>query len=313
MFHSRSVREIAAGVFVLALFVAPAFTWAGKTKQVYVDAHASGKQDGSSEHPYKTISAGLKSAKHIDELHVANGVYKENIEIPEDVKLFGEDDDKTIIEAKNNDKPAVIMNHKTTLDKFTVKGGEHGVYVSKDSRASIVHSIIRDSKKDGIRVRDAKVSDKYAVSIIDSEVMDNNRAGIYSEKRRVVLINTFVHDNDNDGVDIATGSKAWIDNNKLSDNRGSGLKVSLDNSTILVAGKNTFRDNKHEGVEINGYGKTGTVSIVKSRFINNKHYGIARIARNTNVSNDVWKGFTQKNNIFTSNNSGEVSPILHIQ
>lgn len=313
LFHSRRFQEIASGVVVLAVFVLPAFVWAGDTKKVYIDAQASGTQDGSMKHPYKTITEGLKHVGNDDELHVANGTYHENIEIPDGVKLYGADEAKTIIDAKNDDKPAVSMNHKTTLDKFTVKGGSHGVYVGKDSKASIIECIVEDSDKDGIHVREASTSDKYTVSIVKSEVRNNNRAGIFAETRKAVIIETIVHDNDSDGVDLAPGSKAWIDNNNFRDNKGSGLKVALDNSSVFVASKNTFRDNKHEGIEVNDFGKTGTINIKKSKFINNNKYGIARIARNTNVSAGVWKGLTETENTFTSNNAGTVSPIVHLK
>lgn len=297
---------------MLAVFVLPVFAWAGGTKKFYVDDSASGTQNGSIEHPYKTISEALKHVSGDDEIHVANGTYKENIKIPYAVKLFGEDQDKTIIDA-DNDSPAVSMSHKTTLDKFTIKGGEHGIYVRKGSKASIVKCTVRDADKDGIHVREANTTSKYSVNIIESDIRNSDRAGIFSEKRKIVIIDTVVRDNDSDGMDIATGSKAWIDNNTFRDNDGSGLKVSLDNSSILVASKNTFRDNGHEGVEVNAYGKTGIVNIKKSKFVGNKNYGIARIARSASVSSSVWNGLTQTDNTFSDNERGELSPVLNIR
>lgn len=313
MLQSRRFQSIAGGALVLAVFVLPVFVFAGNTKKVYVNAHASGTQNGSINHPYKTITEGLRYANDDDEVHVAPGTYKENIEIPDGVELFGADEDTTIIEAKSDNNPAVIMNHKTVIDKFTVKGGEHGIYVGKKSKASIIRCVVKESEKDGIHVREAKTSDAYKVSVVKSEVKDNDRAGIFSEKRKVVIIDTVVHDNDNDGVDIASGSSAWIDDNNFRDNGGSGLKISLDNSSVFVASRNTFRDNKHEGVEVNAYGKTGVVNIKGSKFINNEKYGIARITRESGVSKSVWNGFDEKNNTFSRNGNGAVSPVLNIR
>jgi hypothetical protein len=313
IFRSRRFQEIVGGALVLAVFVLPVFVWAGNTKKVYVDASVTGVQDGSINHPYKTITEALDRVNDDDKVYVAAGVYEENIEIPYSVKVFGADEDTTIIKAADKDKPAVIMHNKTTLDKFTVKGGNHGVYVSRWSSADIIHCIVRDSEKDGIHVRNANIADKFTVSIVKSEIKNNDRAGIFSEKHKLVITETEVHDNGSDGADIATGSKAWIDDNTFRDNDGSGLKVSLDNSSIFVASKNTFRDNNHEGIEVNAYGQAGTVSVKKSKFINNQKYGIARIDRSANVSINVWKGLTETDNTFTSNNRGNVSPVLHIQ
>jgi hypothetical protein len=298
---------------MLAVFVLPVFAWAGSTKKMYVDASVSGTQDGSQNHPFKTITQALDRVNNDDEVHVAPGVYEENIEIPYSVQVFGADEDTTIIKAKDKDKPAVTMNHKTTLDHVTVKGGEHGVYVSRWSSASIIHCIVKNSEKDGIHVRNADTRDKFKVSIVKSEIKDNDRAGIFSEKRKLVIMETEVRDNGSDGADLSAGSQAWIDNNTFRDNDGSGLKVSLDTSSILVASGNTFRNNNHEGVEVNAYGKAGTVSIVKSKFANNEKYGIARIARVANVSPNVWKGLTQSGNTFLNSHAGNVSPVLNIR
>lgn len=312
--HSRRFQEVAGSIVVLAVFVLPAFVWAGGTKKVYVDARVTGSQNGSVNHPYKTISEALRHVNDNDEVHVAAGTYKENIEIPENVDVYGIDEDKTTIVAASSSKPAVIMSHKSMINKFTVKGGEHGIYVGRNSKATIVHCIVKDSDKDGIHARETKkMSGKYELVIAKSEVRDNDRAGVFSEKRKVVIVDSIIHGNDNDGADIAAGSQAWIDDNNFRDNGGSGLKISLDNSSVFVASRNTFRDNGHEGVEVNAYGKSGMVNIKKSKFIDNKKYGIARIARTGNVSSNVWKGLTETDNAFSSNDKGNVSPVLNLR
>jgi hypothetical protein len=311
-FRLRRFTGIVGGALLLLAVVLPSFSFAGNVKHFYVDDNASGTQNGSSQHPYKTIGQALKHAGNDDEVHVAKGMYEENIEIPYSVKMYGADEDNTIIKAKNKNKPVVVMNHKTTLDKFTIKGGE-GVYVSRWSRAAIIHCIVTDSRKDGVRVRNADTSDKFTVSIVKSEIKNSNRTGVFAEKRKMVIMNSVIHDNGSDGADLADGSQAWIDDNNFRDNDGSGLKVALDNSSILVASGNIFRDNKHEGVEVNAYGKTGTMNIRNSKFINNDHYGIARIARVASVPNTVWSGLTQAGNTFTRNAKGDVSPFVHLQ
>lgn len=313
MFRSRMFREIAGGLLLLAVIVLPVFSFASSKSSIYVDADASGTQNGSQSHPFRTISEAIDHADGGDEIHVANGTYKENIEIPENVDLFGEDEDKVILKADDKDEPVVTMNHKSSIDKFTIRGGKHGIRVNKDSRASIVRCIVKDNDKDGISVRTADANDKHAVSITESEIKDNGRAGIFSEKRRIVLIDNVIHDNDSDGADIAVGSKAWIDDNNFRDNNGSGLKLALDKSTIFVASGNTFRDNDHEGLEVNTYGLTGTVNVKKSKFINNAHYGIARINRIKGISSTVWSGLEASNgNEFSGNDAGTLSPIMTI-
>lgn len=310
--HSRRFLEIAGGMLVLAVFVLPVFVWAGNTKKIFVDDSNTGVQDGTVAHPFRTISEALNRAHDDDEVHVASGTYRENIEIPKGVELFGEDEDDTVIIAANDNKSAVVMKHKTTIDKFTVKGGRDGIFVEKDARASIIHCIVKDNDRDGIHVREADVDEKRKVSIVKSEIEDNDRKGIFSEKRRIVLIESDVHGNGNDGADLARGSKAFLDDNVFRNNDGSGLKIALDRSSVFVASGNAFRRNGHSGIEVNAHGKPGTVSINRSKFVDNDDYGIARINR-VAVPASIWKGLTNAGNTFSSNGKGELSPILNIR
>jgi hypothetical protein len=313
-FLKRHGRKLTGGaLFVAVLFMVPMSSFAG-TKRVYVDdSNTSGAQDGTSAHPYRTIKEGLKHVNDDDTLQIEPGYYKENIDIPDTVKVMGYDRKGTVIEASDNDRPTVTMNHKSSLERLTVKGGSHGVYVAKKSRATLYRVTIEKSDKDGVHAREADIKkDKYALLIIESEIKNADRAGIFSEKRKVVIVDTEIYDNGSDGIDIAKGSNMWITKNTVRDNGGSGLKVSVDHSSIFVAKKNTFRDNKHEGIEVNAYGQYGMVAIEKSKFINNKKYGIAKIARTKGVPSGVWKSVTEKDNAFSSNNVGTVSPVLTV-
>lgn len=302
-------REIAGGILLISICILPFFTLAS-TKQLYVDTKASGSEDGSSAHPYKTIKEALKHAKNNTEIHIAKGTYQENIEIPSGTKLFGSDRNDVVLKGKNDDDPVVTMHNKTELNKVTVKKGGVGIEIDNDDRASIIECIIEENKKEGIKIKKASVNDKYKASITDNTIKDNGRNGIFSEKRRLVLENNEVINNYGDGVGIMPGSKAWIKGNRIKDNNGSGMRINIDGSEIWTK-SNTYRDNNREGIEIDSFGGTGRIDINKSKFWGNERWAIAKIQKSGSIN--AWNGVTiQGNNEFIETKTGNVSPVIRV-
>jgi hypothetical protein len=307
--HLRSFREF-AGVFLLVGVLALPFFGFAKDDKIYVDDDASGKEDGSSSHPFDTISEALDEADSDTEVIVRPGTYKENITLPKGVVLTGADKDKVTIKGDDDDEPVVVMKHKTKLRGVTVKGGKVGVVVKEDSRAEVSDSSIEDNRREGIIVKKAPRNSDHKMSIVDTEVKDNGRAGIYSEKRKLVIIESEIKDNDGDGVNLARGVEAYFDNNSISKNNKSGLSFVLDDSSVFVASKNTFRENKREGIEINAFGSVGFVTIKKSRISENHHYGIAKLQRSVAASKHWRHVVIENNNNLFGNVKGNISPVI---
>lgn len=306
-------REVILSVAFILLIAAPVFVFGG-SKTVFVDKDADGSEDGTSAHPYHSISKALKHSESGTEVFVAKGRYKENVTIPKGVKLIGKKKDRgdVIIEADNDSKPTVVMKHKSELDHLTVKGGRHGVRIEEDSKAVIYDVVVKDSKRDGIHIDSASRDKKYQISIAKSSIRENDRAGIFSEKRNIVVMDSDIILNGSDGIDLAAGTKAWLEGNRFNDNKGSGAKLIIDGSDIWSK-KSGFRNNKREGVEVSSYGVAGTVGFKKTAFVNNSRYGIAKLARTASG----LKGFSQlilgadvNVNHFDKNLSGNISPVL---
>lgn len=300
-------------IMLVAALMLPVLSMADD-KDIYVDADASGKQTGSSSHPYKKIGDAIDDAKNEDEdvnIHVASGTYKENIEVPGDVKIFGSDKDKVIIKG-DDDEAVVKLKHDTEINKVTIKGGKYGVKINDGDRASIVDCVIKDNDKDGVKIEAAPIkNDKYIASITDSKIYDNGGSGIYSEKRQLSIINNEIIENDGDGVDIEGGSSAWIYKNDIKDNNKTGLKLTLDGSNIWVK-NNTLRDNEREGIEVNAFGGYGRIDVNKTKLYQNERYGIARVQRGSFASS-VWDGLTiQEDSKFWENVIGSLSSIISL-
>ncbi|MFZ1626605.1 MAG: right-handed parallel beta-helix repeat-containing protein [Candidatus Moraniibacteriota bacterium] len=294
-------------VSLFALILGPVVVL-GSSKLIYVDEDNKGSQDGSYNHPYHTISKALKHAKGSTVVYVAKGTYKENITLPKDVKLIGgKDMDDVVIKADNPDQPVITMKDDSEINKITVVGGRHGVRVIEHAEAKIIRSVVKGSTRDGVHI-DKGTRDKKEQVIIDKSVIKNNRlAGIFSEKRNIIVTNTDIIGN-GDGVDLVANVKAWFADNRILENRGSGFKVTIDGATFWSK-NNSIRRNGREGVEVNSYGEAGSVGFKKASFVDNGRYAVARIARSGNGN---FQGLSLENNRFEGNGLGSTSPVFQI-
>jgi hypothetical protein len=310
-FKKRNL-ELLGALLLIVVFMGPLLAFAGGRGNIYVDAKATGAQDGSAARPYKTISEALKHSDKRTDVHVAKGEYKENIEIPKGVRIFGSDEDQVIITASNDDNSVVVMKDESRINKVTIRKGKSGIRVKEDAKVSIIECIIKDNDDDGITIEEGSVKKSRSVSITENVIKDNGRSGIFSKERRLVLIDNEVSGNNSDGIDIAAGSSAWIEDNRIKDNEGSGLKLTLDGSNIWTK-SNSFRENDNEGVEINSFGKAGRIDINKSKFSGNEKFAIARINR-IGTGTSIWNGLTvQTNTTFENSKKGNVSPVIFVK
>ncbi|HLC95402.1 MAG TPA: right-handed parallel beta-helix repeat-containing protein [Patescibacteria group bacterium] len=301
----------------LGLFLAvPVFVFGG-SETIFVDKDADGTESGTEAHPYRTISKALRHADKGTKVQIKGGTYKENITIPKGVDILGKSNnrDKVVIESDNDNQPTVTMKHDTALSHITIKGGRHGVRIVEDARAHIFNVVIKKSERDGIHIDAAPRDKKYRVFIDKTRITNNDRAGIFSEKRFIVIVNSDIVSNGSDGVDLAAGTKAWFEDNRFNDNDGSGAKMVLDGADIWTK-KNSFRNNKREGVEINAFGASGNIGFKKATFINNGRYGIAKVARTyagTKTFGGLVLGTGVNNDRFEHNAFGNISSIIRVQ
>lgn len=303
------------GGVVIAVLFAIAFPFisveAGRDK-LYVDRDASGTQDGSSSHPYKTIWQALDKADSGTDIFVAKGKYKENITIGKDVRIYGAGKDKTIIDAKDNDEAVVTMKHKSRIENVTIEDGQVGIVVKKDSRADIIKTIIKDNDNEGVLILEGDTDSDHKVSIIDSLIKNNRKAGIYSKKRKTILMDSTVQDNQGDGVYLEKDVTGWFESNTIKENKKSGIVAVLDKSNIGVK-KTSIYNNGREGMEVSSYGVSGNVNIDKSKFYNNGRYGIARVSRG-GASVSLWGSLTvSANTQYWGNGFGTLSGVVRVK
>lgn len=301
-------------ILVALAVLGPALAFSSNSSKLYVDDDASGTQDGSSKHPYKTISKALDKADDDTKIHIANGRYKENIKIKEGVEIFGESKGGVVIEAKDDDDPVVTMKSGTRLDKVTVKGGSYGIKIDGGGKASVVECVIKDNEEGGIYIKESSVKKSRLVSLSKNEIKDNDGPGIFSEKRKLSLTENEIKDNDGDGIDIEKGSEAWIADNEIEKNDKSGMKLRVDGSEIWTK-HNTIKNNKREGIEVSYKGQAGRIDIAKSKITGNGRYGVARVQRFVTSGPKLWDGYLtfDSRNRIENNASGGISPVIVIK
>ncbi|NTV54889.1 MAG: DUF1565 domain-containing protein [Candidatus Moranbacteria bacterium] len=299
------------GFIVAALAVAvivPTIAF-GNSRTITVDNDASGVQDGTSAHPYKEISDALKHAKEGDEVYIHDGTYKENVTVPKGVVVKGDHKDrgKVVIDG-DDDKPTVTMKHGSSLSFVTVKNGRNGIRIAEDAKVKLFDLVVKGADRDGIRAESAPRDKDRRLYAEKVEVKGSGKAGIFSEKRYVVLVNCDIHDNGTDGIDFIAGVKAWLEDVRSNDNRGSGWKAVVDGAEIWSR-DNQFRRNGREGVEVESFGGAGKFGVKSSKTVDNGRWGIALLARN-GAAMGMWKNVYFEKNSSWGNRLGNVSPVV---
>jgi hypothetical protein len=297
-------------LLVAILAVAPFLVASSHKSKLYVNDNASGTQDGSVSHPFKTIKKALDKADGKTEIHVSNGSYKENIVLKKNVELYGESEDGVVIKAKDGGNSTVVMNDDSKINKVTIKGGATGIKVKNDAKVSIIKVTIKDNDRDGIFIEEGDVTDKKMVSISECNIKDNGWGGIFSHRRRLSIVNNEIRSNGSEGIDIEAGSSAWIADNKINENDGTGMKLRIDGSDIWTK-NNALRDNVKEGIEVSFSGRAGRINIEKAKIVGNHKYGIARIQRMTD-NTGLWNKYLTYGvkNYFSENRLGDISPVI---
>lgn len=298
----KKIQVIGTVALLLAISL-PLLTFAGKKQQIFVNAKASAHGDGTAAKPFKSIGAALEKADKNTNVIVLPGYYVENIEIPKDVAVYGASADSVIIKAKNSDKTVVTMQSRTKIDKVTIEGGRIGIEVEENARVSIMESVIKDNDRDGIRIKDGDIDEDHRVNITNNRIRNNGRSGVYAEERRIVLMDNVIESNEKDGIAFANKVSAYLEDNTMKFNGGSGMAIKFDGADIWTK-NNLIKGNDREGVEINGYGGWGRVDLKKNKIIDNGRYAVAVINRKE-FSRDVWSGLTVQESNYSFNNGKE--------
>jgi len=311
-------------VITLLFLVAPIFAF-GESYDVYVDQdNDSGTEDGSEANPYNTITEGIVAAMGNDEddrkVYVANGEYREQVKIEEDVELYGESKRETVIYGKDDDDDefsyTVKMKHGTKIKDFKIKYGKTGILVDDDSRAEIEDCKIKDFDKIGIEVLGADRSDKKLLTVEDCDIYDGDGKAMYIRKRKIYIKDNEIFDNEEEGIDLRSKVKGKIYDNEIYDNGESAIEFEMRNAKLKIK-DNKLKDNSGSGItaQYRGKNKTAKYVIVEDNKIkDNSDFGLrcALPQGGHPPINYFSSPIMLLDNVFENNSAGLFSPMCRM-
>ena len=198
---------------------------------------------------YPTISKALKSSEPGDSIFVKSGVYKENIQLVDDVILQGEDKFKTII--KGQRKGYTVRGADNAVIKgFTITNGFGGGILCDNASPIIVDNVIKENRGSGI------MAVMVLPQIANNIIYGNEWTGIYLEASKSL--------------------DTKIDHNVIVENGYAGIS-SNDGSSVVIT-NNIIYKNKEYGVHFDK-------ESMQSRFENNNLYdNVLEVSQGFNIS-----------------------------
>lgn len=221
---------------------------------IYVDREYQGRfKWGSEKYPYSNISEAFHAAsqKKISpiSIHLKNGEYIGNIEIPENMKVYGESQEGVILKNDGSSSilPIVTMNKNTFIANVTILGGHTGILAKE--RAVIENCTMKEFEKIAI---DA-FSNESEIIIKNSEIAYGKGKGLYAQKgRKIKIIGNRIHDNEEEGLDLRQELSGEVRNNDIYKNGESGIELIIGKSSLKIE-KNNIWDNGANGIVFQYY------------------------------------------------------------
>lgn len=272
-FKSNQWLKLAIFSAVLVLFAL--LFWFGKQAyenyqklpDIYVSSNYQGKiKLGLEKYPYNDFSKALAVASSkklpLVNVHLKNGEYFGNFEIPENVKIFGESRESVIFKGERITEAIVIMGNDSSIFNLTVNGGTNGILAK--GRAEIENCSISGAKQGGITMTPLDSE----IFIKNSEIYDNGAKGIYITKgRKISITGNKIHNNRGEGLDIRDKVSGIISNNEIYNNTESGIEFIVGGSSLDIA-ENNIWGNEAGGITAQYYDDSpekGQISIHKNR------------------------------------------------
>ncbi len=210
-------------IAVISLFIS---TFAGKKIIVPTD--------------YKNLQDALNEVEMGDTVLTLNGIYKENITMPDGIVLIGKGADKTIL--RGNGKDAVVKaSNNSLLKNFTIKQGGIGI-LSENTNMCIQNCVIKENAKTGIHCL-------LSLPHIQNNILiDNHWSGIFCELvaygNRTAIEHNILANNGNCGIFLSKKSGVLVQNNIFYKNKQMGIYVSKDSRKSRIIYNNFYQNRR---------------------------------------------------------------------
>jgi hypothetical protein len=129
--------------------------------QLYVSPSGDDSNDGSKEHPFRTIQYAIEQSRRNDITMALPGTYEENITLFSDLVLQGSGADETVITSSNGNVVTANNVHNVVLSGFTIDGqgtADNGILCSGTTSYMEITNNTAMNSGNGIEcIDDAKV------------------------------------------------------------------------------------------------------------------------------------------------------------
>ena len=217
--------------------------------------------------PMKTIQKAIDSVDNNGIVNVADGTYKEHLEVNKNVSLKGESKEKTIIDGTNNGRPLYINSTTiVTITNFTIKNGQ------KKSGGGILNLGTLTINNCDIKENSATATDIGE----DTYASTNSYGGGILNQGTLTITNSQIQHNTATTTSIATGQNSYayagvygggIYNDGTLTITNSQVQYNTATGTSIVTGENAYAGVTDFG---GGIYNDGTLTITNSQIQNNQ-------------------------------------------
>ena len=200
---------------------------------------ASAGRKISVPHDFPSIHAALGECDAGDTIFVANGIYRENIALADNIVLQGENMLQTVIDGGRNG-PCVIGADGAVIRNFTIQNGTVGI-ICRNTRLTIERNLIVGNNGAGIHAI-------LALPDITNNIIYRNKwTGIFLESVRSThssVDHNVIAENGYSGIFCGGRTGALISNNIITANKEYGIFVCTNAHKTRITSNNLY-DNRN--------------------------------------------------------------------
>jgi len=253
---------------------------------------------------YLSIQRAIDDANQGETIHVASGIYYEQLIVNKTISIVGEDRDTTVVDGEGLYTPLVIVSSGSMVDAFTFQNcgwstpfshvaiyGDnntvrnsrvvasnrpYGIYLFLSNGSKIVNNVIEDGEEYGIFLQNS------GNNIVSSNLIDRSkRHGIFvaSNSNNNCITSNEIKKALNYGIDVFSSHNNVLSNNSISGCDGAGIYLHGQSNGSLVWG-NTVTSSK---VGLNQF-YSGVSKVFHNNFIGNT------ISASSTSASSRWDG-----------------------
>jgi hypothetical protein len=189
-------------------------------------------------------------------IHIASGVYVENLAIEDDEKLtLSGSSPCTVVAADPDENVIGIEGGDVTLSGLEVTGGDDGINADDMISLTVRNVVVTGNGDKGL-----KAGDTSSVHITDCTFSQNDSDGIKLEGVDVAHISGVSLSENSDGIDIESSGDINISKLTATENEDEGVEVD-DTESVSINGA-TVSDNGDDGLDLDDTQSIRLVSVI---------------------------------------------------